>query len=82
MCLHVPNVLVAKSGPRADIVGQAAASNDHTIGLFALWVGHLKIGEDGVVANIFQLELLLQPKLFPKRCLPRLQRPMVGFVQS
>ncbi len=74
MCLQVPRVLVAKSGHEQKLSARLAASNDHAIGLFALWVGHLKIGEDGVAADIFQLEFLLRPKLFPKGCLPRLQR--------
>ncbi len=66
---------------RAEIVGQAAASDHQAIGVPALWVGDLEIGEDGVVTNVFQLEFLFPSKLFPKRDLPCLQCQMVRFVR-
>src|SRR5262249_48935005 len=67
-------------GAGAEVVARPAAADGDAVGVAAVRVGDLELGEDRVVTYVLQGEVLLAAELPPQLNLPGLQRHLLGLV--
>ncbi len=68
-------------GTGAMVVAETRAADADAVGVAALWIDDLELGEDGLIADVLEAIVLFTAELPPQLDLPIFERHAVGLVQ-